>query len=194
MASGLHSGADDQVLLAALVLNSPPPRFAKYLETLLDFPDVGERSLIDLRRELAEDDRRILRHARMERPFALVTAHNPYGMDADAVSNADAERRLRRTVEKRGIPWLRADGLDPQQVHRESGLGLVMPLAPARDLAREFGQDAIFWFDGRTFWLVGVRDDFASRLPRNSIAPVRSARRAEQGSSADGRCGRDTGR
>jgi len=46
---------------------------------------------------------------------------------------------------------------------------VIMPQGQAIELARELEQVAIFWFDGRRFWIVGVLVEADPiELPRNS--------------------------
>jgi len=154
------------VALARLATRAMPSRYTKYVDTVLEFSGDAGVTSFDLRRHLSATDVAVLAgELGVGPPFAVITAHNPDGIGQSTEQNAAAERRLRDVVAQRGLAHRLADGLDPARTHREAALAVMTPLAEARALASEFGQDAIFWFEGRRFWLVGVADDFAARLP-----------------------------
>lgn len=159
--------------LAQLATRAMPPRYVKYLDTVVEFGGQAGATAVDLRRQSSPTDGAMLAVVPGEgSPFAVITAHNPDGVGQSAEQNAAAERRLQDAVVQRGLPHRPADGVNPGCTHREAGLAVVMPLVEARALAGEFGQDAIFWFDGCDFWLVGVADEFAVRLPLHGQAEL----------------------
>ncbi len=78
---------------------------------------------------------------------ALVTACNPAGQRLDDWHNRQACRALAAWIARAGLPWRPATGLDPaRQWPAEPGFLIagVQP-EPARELGRQFGQNAIVW-------------------------------------------------
>jgi len=141
-------------------------KWSAYPETMLDFPEPdGVR--IDLRRPVTDDDRRQLARRGLDRPFAVITAENPCGLDAeDPASESQAEIREERNrkrmadfiemVERDGIQYQPVDGASPDSDYCEHSLALLIERDRALRLARRLDQLAIFWFDGRDFWLVAA--------------------------------------
>lgn len=80
---------------------------------------------------------------------AVLTAFNPRGERVSPQFNSDAQRRLARDVEARGLPSLAGQNLDPAGIWPEENSLLVgnLDLAAARGLARQFGQLAFLWTD-----------------------------------------------
>jgi len=79
------------------------------------------------------------------RPIAVITAHNPGGQPAGEAANAAAQRELEAELDRRGLPWWRADSADSPWTHVEQSAavpGLALPDAIA--LGAEFGQEAVF--------------------------------------------------
>jgi hypothetical protein len=79
----------------------------------------------------------------------VITADNPRGERLDPRDNAAPQQRLASSLR-------RCDGCCPDAIHRERGFAAVLPLEQAMALAAEFGQSAIYWFDGESIWLVPV--------------------------------------
>lgn len=152
-------------------------KWKRYPETVLDFQPAGGGT-IDLRRPLDERVRAALREIGLTEPFAVVTAENPCGENAEdeptAADEAEQRRanaarsdRLERELAAAGHHFVRVDGVAPDGDYREHAVAVVMPRAQAVALARRYRQVAIFWYDGRDFWLVGAMTDHeAERLPR----------------------------
>lgn len=137
---------------------------------------------IDLRYDPTPGLREALAHAGLRGPFAVITAYNPTGQSPDEETNRQqnerlAERIAERTGERSGersaertaartaarppahTPHLiPVDGRSPDGSHVEPGYGVELSLEEACALAREFGQTAIFWWDGTVFWLVEAKE------------------------------------
>jgi Protein of unknown function (DUF3293) len=154
-------------------------KYDAYPETVLEFVD-SPVARIDLRRPLGRDERATLRRLHLDRPFAILTAENPRGENPeDEPSAREAARRedrnerrtdtLERDLERRGVPWLRVDGVSPDRSYREHCVAVVLPRAEASALARRYDQLALFWFDGDAFWLLPAKAEEAPRrLPERS--------------------------
>ena len=152
-------------------------KWSQYPCTILEFAP-PERLRIDLRQPLGAAERATLASLGLERPFAVLTAENPMGENAEdkptPAQDAETERRntarhaeLEAELRKAGIAFQHCDGVAPDGEYREHGVAAVMPREQAVMLARRFGQLAIFWFDGRNFSLVGaVARNPAEKLPK----------------------------
>ena len=152
-------------------------KWAQYPCTILEFAP-PDRLRIDLRRPLGTAERATLAALGLDRPFAVLTAENPLGENAEdkptAAEEAATERRnagrrleLEAELRKGGVEFQPCDGVAPDGEYRERGVAVVLPREQAVMLARRFGQLAIFWFDGRNFSLVGaVARNAAEKLPK----------------------------
>src|SRR5688572_14771834 len=148
-----------------------------YPETVLEFQVPGTPR-IDLRQRVGEGDREMLRRIGLSGEFAVLTAENPCGENAEDEptyadeaaqkrENAGRRSRLEAELEGAGSRFLRVDGVAPDGEYREHGVTVEMPREDAVALAKRLRQLAIFWFDGRDFWLDGaVLDRPSERLPR----------------------------
>ncbi len=85
-------------------------------------------------------------------PFGVLTAHNPGGEDAPPAVNAARDADLRA----RAGAALRVTGRSPDGAHAEPGYALLgRDLPAALDLAREYGQLAIYWCEPGGFtWVL----------------------------------------
>jgi len=64
---------------------------------------------------------------------------------------------------------VKVDACSPDRSHCECSVAVVMEQKKAIDLARELEQVAIFWFDGKRFWiLAAIVEADPVMLPRNS--------------------------
>lgn len=152
-------------------------KWSRYPETILEFAP-PDRLRIDLRRPLGTPERAILASLGLDRPFAILTAENPMGENAEdkptAEQEVETERRnaarreeLERQLRKSAAEFQPCDGVATDGDYREHGVAVVLPRDQAVMLARRFGQLAIFWFDGRAFSLVGALARKPSlKLPR----------------------------
>jgi hypothetical protein len=152
-------------------------KWAQYPCTILEFAP-PERLRIDLRRPLGAPERAILASLGLDRPFAVLTAENPMGENTEdeptPVQQAESDQRndarrgeLEAELRKSGIEYQPCDGVAADGEYREHGVAVVLPREQAVMLARRFGQLAIFWFDGRSFSLVGaVARNPSEKLPK----------------------------
>jgi len=152
-------------------------KWAQYPCTVLEFAP-PDRLRIDLRRPLGAPERATLASLGLDRPFAVLTAENPMGENAEdepteaeeeATESRNHARRAELEAELRraGVEFQPCDGVAPDGEYREQGVAVVLPREQAVMLARRFGQLAIFWFDGRNFSLVGaVARNPSEKLPR----------------------------
>ena len=64
---------------------------------------------------------------------------------------------------------MHVDSCSPDRSHCECSVTVTMPQQKALDLARDLRQVAIFWFDGKRFWILGaLAKSDPIMLPRNS--------------------------
>jgi len=107
--------------------------------------------------------------AGFERPFAVLTAFDPGGHDLSAAENEKGRRELDARLAKDGYRFVSVDACSPDRAHCESSVAVVIPQEKAIALARELEQVAIFWFDGKRFWIIGaLMEADPLMLPRNS--------------------------
>ena len=85
-----------------------------------------------------------------DRRLAIVTAYNPGCERPGAAENRAANERLRAEIERRGWEWHAAVGYSPERDHEEPSFA-VMDIGEdaAVELGRQFGQAAVFTWDGR---------------------------------------------
>ena len=154
-------------------------KWGSYGETVLEFP--GPPALrIDLRRPLDDAARTAMRGLGLHGTFAVLTAENPAGQNPeDAPSERAAEQReernerrtsrLEQALATAAVPFVAVDGSAPDGTYRERCVAAVMPQRDAVELARRLDQLALFWFDGRDFWLLPAEADAEpERLPRDT--------------------------
>lgn len=154
-------------------------KWRAYPHTILEFFDESGRThRFDLRRRPEEADRRRLARLGLDGPFAVFTAQNPEGENAeDAASGSEAEARdrandrrqsrLEGALRRAGIPYRRVDGVAPDGEYREECVAAIITRDAAVELAAELRQLALFWFDGHDFWLLPAdADEQPVRLPR----------------------------
>jgi hypothetical protein len=131
-----------------------PPRAGVYAATVLRF-GAAEETWIDLRRPVGPAGRSLLAGLGLDGSFGVLTACNPRGRLAPEPENRAANRALAERLRRLGRV-VAVEGGSPDGSHREPGFAAPIPGALACEIAAEFGQDAIFWFDGARFWLVGA--------------------------------------
>jgi Protein of unknown function (DUF3293) len=131
------------------------PDWPRYPETILDFATTP-RVQIDLREVPSDSALVALKAVGLGEPFAIITAFDPRG---ETLSPAENERRtqaLEKHLRSSKYRFGQVDACSPDRSHCECSIAVVMPQEKALDLARELEQVAIFWFDGRRFWIVGA--------------------------------------
>ena len=158
-------------------------KWKAYPNTVLRFGDHGS---IDLRQPLSRANRNLLRSLGLDQPFAVLTAENPCGQNAeDAANERQAEirdqrnrermRRLRAQLDEREIQHVPVDGMSPDGEYCEHSEAIVTPRDKAIELANDFEQLAIFWYDGSDFWLYpAVLDQQPERLPPQPPRPTQA--------------------
>ena len=144
------------------------PDWPQYPETILRFSTEPSFE-IDLREVPSPDVLSRLGRAGFGEPFALITAFDPLGRNLPAVENEQRRADLNGRLRKSGYRFVNVDACSPDRSHCECSVAVLMEQKKAIDLARELEQVAIFWFDGRRFWILGamVKSD-PLMLPRNS--------------------------
>ena len=153
-------------------------KWGEYPNTVLRFD--GDHGSIDLRSPLTSADRSRLATLGLSEPFAVLTAENPCGLNAeDAKNEKQAEfrdernrermKKLRALLDKTGIRHVPVDGTSPDGSYCEHSVAVLVEREKAIGIARTFEQLAIFWYDGRDFWLYpAVLDESPLKLPRGS--------------------------
>ena len=127
----------------------------RYANTVLEFNDDGAPRAIDLRRPMGAEEHKLLTDLRLQAPFAVITAFNPHGQDGSP-GNPERQNELEMLLREEGVPFVRLDGCSPDLSHREASVAVHVSEERAREIAIRFGQDAIFSYDGETFYLVGA--------------------------------------
>jgi hypothetical protein len=144
------------------------PDWPRYPETILTF-STKPAVEIDLRRIPPGDAIANLAAAGFDQPFAVLTAFDPRGRDLSAAENEKRRRKLDARLRKRGCRFVSVDACSPDRAHCECSVAVVMPQQRAIALARELEQVAIFWFDGKRFWIIGaLMEADPLMLPRSS--------------------------
>lgn len=148
--------------------DSHDPDWPKYPETILMFSTTPPVE-IDLRALPSDEALSHLATAGFGDPFAIMTAFDPRGGNLSAPENDRRQRDLESRLSKAGHKFTTVDCCSPDRSHCECSVAVIMPQESAIDLAKELEQVAIFWFDGRQFWIVGalVETD-PLMLPRSS--------------------------
>jgi hypothetical protein len=144
------------------------PDWPRYPETVLTFATRPPLE-IDLREIPSDSALAQLRAAGFGKPFAIVTAFDPDGKNLSVAENEQRKRELDRRLISTGYHFVHVDSCSPDRSHCEGSVAVTMPKQKALDLAREMRQVAIFWFDGKRFWILGALTDADPlMLPRNS--------------------------
>lgn len=118
---------------------------------------------VDLRQALADEVPGKLSALGIGTQFAVITAYNPGGRNLFALWNCWRTVRMRFALTARRTRFVAASGESPDGSHRERGFAAAMSRSDAAAMARQYGQLAIYWFDGERFWL---DDAIASRTPK----------------------------
>jgi hypothetical protein len=85
--------------------------------------------------------------------FGVVTAWNPDGVTADALSNQTANARLEAILQAEALPYFPVTGGSPDFTHAEPGFGINADQGQVVALGRDFNQEAVFWIEHSTVHL-----------------------------------------
>jgi hypothetical protein len=144
------------------------PDWPRYPETVLEFLTTPAIE-IDLRQVPSENAIRALTAAGLGQPFAILTAFDPRGENLSRAQNEKRKQELEKRLRSSNYRFAQVDACSPDRSHCECSFAVVMPQVKALDLAREMEQVAIFWFDGKRFWILGaLTETDPLMLPRNS--------------------------
>lgn len=144
------------------------PDWPKYPETVLTFSTTPPLE-IDLHAVPSPEALSRLASAGLGEPFVIMTAFDPRGENLPAAENDRRQRDLESRLSKSGYSFTSVDCCSPDRSHCERSVAVQMPQKEAVDLARELEQVAIFWFDGRQFWIIGAMvETDPLMLPRSS--------------------------
>jgi hypothetical protein len=144
------------------------PDWPRYPETILEFSTTPVIE-IDLRQVPSENAITALTVAGLGKPFAILTAFDPRGENLSRAQNEKRKQELERRLRSSNYRFAQVDACSPDRSHCECSFAVVMPQEKALDLAREMEQVAIFWFDGKRFWILGaLTETDPLMLPRNS--------------------------
>jgi len=135
--------------------NQHDPDWPHYPETVLEFA-TSPAVEIDLRETPSDDKIAALQSAGLDQPFAVMTAFDPRGENLSPAENEKRKQELDRRLRSSGYRFAQVDACSPDRSHCECSVAVVMPQEKALDLAREMEQVAIFWFDGKHFWILGA--------------------------------------
>ncbi|HEY4672221.1 MAG TPA: DUF3293 domain-containing protein [Gemmatimonadaceae bacterium] len=144
------------------------PDWPLYPETILRF-SFDPALEIDLRKSPKEEELSRLRASGFGEGFAVLTAFDPRGQDLSAEANAKRKRDLDARLSKLGYRFVDVDACSPDGAHCECSVAVIMDQKEAIELARDLEQVAIFWFDGKQFWILGaIVEADPLMLPRSS--------------------------
>ncbi len=141
------------------------PSWPYYGDTVLELFDESPLR-IDLRFPVPPAARESLLRGGLAGAFAVITAADPRGQVMTSDANRWYHEELRSLLADRGLAVVPAAGVSLDGEHREDGFAVSIDQAGAVEIARRFGQSALFWFDGSDFWLVPVLvHEVPTRLP-----------------------------
>lgn len=144
------------------------PDWPLYPETVLTF-STSPPVEIDLRAIPSERELVNLAAAGFGQPFAVMTAFDPRGDNLTAAENERRKRDLDNRLLRAGYTFAHVDACSPDRSHCECSVAVLMAQDEAIALAKDFEQVAIFWFDGKRFWIVGAMlETDPLMLPRSS--------------------------
>ncbi|MBA3562498.1 MAG: DUF3293 domain-containing protein [Gammaproteobacteria bacterium] len=108
---------------------------------------------------------------RLEKRLAVVTGWNPGMSRPDHAVNEQANKRLEARLREDGLRYVPAVGRSPDRSHAEPSFAVFdLDADEARALAEDFGQAAVFCWDGKRAHLEWCRPPQESDLGTNSGA------------------------
>lgn len=120
-----------------------------YANTVLVF----EHLVIDLAKPITTGQREGLASVGLDVPFGIVTAFNPHGTNKSAGENAERMSKLEKQLADSGFEFVRVDGCSADRSHCECSAAVKASLEDVLSIAKQWEQIAIFWWDGKSFWL-----------------------------------------
>jgi hypothetical protein len=163
---------DGAELVSVIGMKSTPdeydPDWPLYPETILNFRTTPPIE-IDLRAPVSEATVMALKSVGFGQPFAIMTAYDPEGRNLPRSENERRKRALDERLRNDGFTFVDVDCCSPDRTHCEVSVAVTMQRKDAIRVARELQQVAIFWFDGKSFWILGALiDTDPLMLPRSS--------------------------
>ena len=144
------------------------PDWPRYPETILSF-STEPAVEIDLREIPSRRAITQLAEAGFGEPFVVLTAFDPRGQNLSAKENEKRRKELDERLRRSGYRFAHVDACSPDRTHCECSAAVIMPQDRAIALAKELEQVAIFWFDGKRFWIIGaLAEADPMMLPRSS--------------------------
>lgn len=129
--------------------------WSSYADTVLNF--AGEPELvIDLRERVRPATKQALEVMELGAPFAVLTSFNPFGRNLSEEENDGRFMELEAELEMLGLEYLVINACSPDRSHCERSVAVCMERESAIEMARQWEQLAIFWFDLEQFWIYGV--------------------------------------
>lgn len=127
-------------------------RWSWYPETVLHFRDV----MVDLRIDVTQPIKDGLVALGLDRPFGVLTAYNPRGVDTAQEENEKRQGEMKAELESSGHFFMEIDACSPDKSHCECSVALVADRNRVIEIAKRWEQIAIFWWDQERFWIYGA--------------------------------------
>jgi hypothetical protein len=131
----------------------PPTQWALYLQAVADIRLDNSRMV-----HVAPDPTGTTDGSfpdRLDRTIHVITAHNPCGRTVSPQDNDRAHAALLDEIRSRALTWWPATGRDVYSAHTEPSAAIVgLNDAEARELGRQFRQDAVFAWSPDTWRLL----------------------------------------
>lgn len=139
-------------------------QWGSYPETVCYF-ESDEEVMVDLRLPIHPATRNGLSASGLGKPFGILTAFNPGGVDLDDAENSKRAGELEAELVSLELEFVRVDCCSPDRAHCECSVAVVAPKEQLLELARRWEQIAIFWFDGSAFSIEGASRPGSLTLP-----------------------------
>lgn len=112
--------------------------------------------MIDLREPVPPATKKALAAIGLDRPFAILTSHDPRGVVLDPAENARRFAELEAELRSLGRKYLVMDACSPDKSHCECSVAITVDRGEALRIAERWEQIAIFWWDLDRFWIYGA--------------------------------------
>lgn len=148
-------------------MDVPDKLLRKYAKTLLAFTkwekDGVSKCTVDLSQIVGPTQARWLRELGLSRPFAVITAWNPGGIITSEKVNDAAHELLKDALSVLAVDTsVACMGCSPNMEHVEPGLAVMMDQTAAMEVARTFGQLAVYWYNAECFSIVPLQPNAAA--------------------------------